>query len=475
MDLYLGIDIGTTSLKAAVFDAEGNRRGLRCVDYTLQTDAATGYIEFDPERYVDMCREVIASLREECGAITALSVDTQGETLILTDGDGVPLMPAIVWLDNRATAEADAIQAAFGNRHVYEVTGQPEITATWPAAKLLWVKKNRPEIFGRIGKIFLLEDWILYRLTGCFVTEPTMQSSTIYFDIRRRDWWPEMLDFVGISPAMLPRVCPSGTRVGEYDGIAVIAGALDQIAGTVGVGVTDETKISEMTGTIMAVCVMKDTPPPYDPASIVPCHLHAIDGKYCMILWSATAGMALKWFREQFAKDLSFAEIDALAAAVRPGCDGMTMLPYFCGSTIPHYDPSATAAFSGITLSHTKAHFARAIMEAVAFMLRADLEYVGVPNDCDIRITGGAASSPLWSGIKADVTQKSLVTVSESETACLGSAMLAMVGVGRYASVKEAAAHTVRVRSTYRPSGADYEAAYRRFLTLDEKMNKKEN
>ncbi len=370
--------------------------------------------------------------------------------------------------------EAEEIEAHFGTRRVYEVTGQPEITATWPASKLLWVRKNRPDVFKKIKKVFLLEDWILYRLTGNFVTEPTMQSSTIYYDIHNRTWWGEMLAFIGIGESVLPTVVESATRVGEYEGIAVVAGALDQIAGTIGVGVTDEHTISEMTGTIMAICVLKDKAPAFDPTSIVPCHLHAIKGKYCMILWSATAGMALKWFRQQFAADVSFKDLDGLAAAVPAGCDGMSMLPYFCGSTIPNYNPNATATFTGITLSHTKAHFARAIMEAVAFMLRSNLEYVGVGENSSIRITGGAASSPFWAGMKADVTGQTLSTVSEQETACLGTAILAMVGVGRYATIEEATKNTVTVKSTYAPSGTDYEAAYRRFKELDDQLNKKE-
>ncbi len=474
MKKFLGIDIGTTSLKAAVFDEKGQRLGLERMDYTLDTDAKTGFIEFDAEQYITMCKEVVSRLAERCGAIDALSVDTQGETLILTDGEGKPVCPAIVWLDNRATAQAEAIEKQFGHKKVYDITGQPEITATWPASKLLWVRENRPEVFAKTEKIFMLEDWVLYRLTGNFVTEPTIQSSSVYFDINTRSWWSEMLDFIGIKSEMLPKVCRSAEAVGEYEGITVVTGALDQIAGTIGVGVTDETRVSEMTGTIMAVCATCDTIPPYDPKSIVPCHLHAIDDKFCLILWSATAGMALKWFKEQFAGDLSFKEIDALAKEIAPGCDGMTMLPYFCGSTIPNYNPDATASFSGITLSHTRAHFARAIMEAVAFMLRGSLEYAKVKKDCELRITGGAASSPLWANIKANVVGLNLNTVAESETACLGTAILAMVGVGQYPSIKEATEHTVRVDKTYSPTGDDYEAAYQKYCELDNKLNIKE-
>lgn len=473
MGQYIGIDIGTTSLKAAVFDENGVRKALKCVNYSLQTDAETGYIEFDAEQYFQMCENVIAELQAECGVIDALSIDTQGETLILADKDGKPLCPAIVWLDNRAQSEADDIAKEFGHKQVYDVTGQPEITATWPASKLLWVRRNKSDIFNSIDKIFMLEDWILYRLTGNFVTEPTIQSSTIYYDIHNMSWWQKMLDYIGISEKNLPKVVESGVPVGTYKGITVVSGTLDQIAGTIGVGVVDETKISEMTGTIMAICVMKDEPPAYREDSIVPCHLHAIKGKYCMILWSATAGMALKWFKEQFASDMSFADIDKIAEGVSAGCDGMTMLPYFCGSVIPHYNPQATASFSGVTLAHTKAHFARSIMEAVAFMLRDNLEYAQAPCDSELRITGGAASSRLWSEIMADVTKRTLHTVSESETACLGAAILAMVGVSRYATVEDAVKATVKTKKTYCPSGADYTSAYDRYRALDKKMNQR--
>ena len=161
------------------------------------------------------------------------------------------------------------------------------------------------------------------------------------------------------------------------------------------------------------------------------------------------------------------------AEKVPAGCDGMSMLPYFCGSTIPNYNPEATATFSGITLSHTKGHFARSIMEAVAFMLRLDLEYAKVPADSSIRITGGGASSPLWAGIKADVTGMKLDTVSEAETACLGTAILAMVGDGAYASIEDAARATVKTKKSYLPTGTDYTEAYKRYCALDDLLNKR--
>ena len=468
---YLGIDIGTTSIKAAVFNSQGERLALRSVDYTLDTDSATGNIEFDADKYVDMCKAVIDELTSECGKIDALSIDTQGETIIFTDECGTPVYPAIVWLDNRATEEAALITKHFGNKRVYEVTGQPEITAGWPASKILWMKNKEGEVFKKIRKIFMLEDYILYKLSGNFVTEPTIQSSTIYYDVTRGKWWDEMLDFIGITSEMLPEVKKSASAVGEYQGIKVVTGMLDQIAGTLGAGVTDESRISEMTGTIMAICVMTDKMPKYNPNSIIPCHLHAIDGKYCLILWSSTAGMALKWFKNQFAESFSFRELDEIAKDVEAGCDGLTMLPYFCGSTMPKYNPDARAVFAGINLTHTRAHFARAIMEAIAFTLKQNLEYIGEDAIKEIRITGGGALSPLWSSIKADVTGKVLKTLSESETACLGSALAAAVGIGDYTSLKDAVDKIVKTKKTYEPSGTDYTAAYESYVKLDKLLN----
>jgi len=467
---YLGIDIGTTSLKAAVFDKEGNRLALKLVDYTLDTDPVTGFIEFDAMRYVEMCKSVIHTLSLECGGIDALSIDTQGETLIFADENGKPLCPAIVWLDNRATAEASEIEAHFGRKTVYEITGQSEVAAAWPACKLLWMQKNRPEIWAKTKKIFLLEDWILYHLTGEFVTEVTIQSSSLYCDIKNQCWWREMLDFINVSEGMLPRFVKTASLVGEYNEIKVVSGMLDQIAGTLGCGITDETKISEMTGTIMAICIMTDEIPPYNENSMVPCHAHAIEGKYCRILCSSTAGMALKWFKTELAEKYSFKQLDEMAEKIGPGSDGLTMLPYFCGAYTPKYDPNARAVFAGVELSHTRGHFARAIMEAIAFNLKQNLEMADTKNLEEIRITGGGASSPLWATIKANVTGTSLKTLSERETACLGSALAAAVGIGDFPDMVTASNSVVKTDKTYAPTGDDYTEAYKRYCDLDAKM-----
>ncbi|MBR2615749.1 MAG: hypothetical protein IKC69_03635 [Clostridia bacterium] len=463
----LGIDVGTTSLKAVCFDEAGKCLAQANLDYTLDTRG--DLVEFDPMEYIRIAKEAIAEIEKTC-KIDAISVDTQGETLILTDGEGNPTMPAIVWLDNRATAEAEEIGAHFGLETIYNVTGQPECTGGWPGCKLLWVQRNLPEVWAKTKKVFLLEDWLLWALTGEFVTEPTIQSSSIYLDIKKLDWWDEMLDYIGVDRGMLPRIVPSATRVGSFGDAAVVSGALDQIAGAVGVGVVDENIVSEMTGTIMAICVVTDKIPAFDPNSKIPCHLHALPGKYVSLLWSSTAGMALKWFRNNFASELSFKELDELAEKAGPGAEGLTMLPHLCGSTMPVYNPDARGCFWGMTLAHGKGHFARAILEAVAFTLKDDLDVIGAKCD-EIRITGGGAGSPLWAQIKADVTGLRLSTLMEKESACLGTAILAGVGCGIYSSVEDACKKLVRTKKTYEPCGTDYTLPYKQYKKLDSLLN----
>ena len=463
----LGLDIGTTSLKAVLFDEGGNRLAETNMDYTLDTHGER--VEFDPLEYIRLVKEAIKEI-EKTAPIDAISVDTQGETLILTDEDGNPTMPAIVWLDNRAVKEAEEIEAHFGQEKIYAVTGQPETTGGWPGCKLLWVQRNLPEVWKKTKKIFLLEDWVLYNLSGEFVTEPSIQSSSIYLDITKKDWWQEMLDFIGVEKEMLPRIAPSATRIGSFGKAGVVTGALDQIAGAVGVGVVDENIVSEMTGTIMAICAVTQKIPAYDPDSKIPCHLHVLDGKYVSLLWSSTAGMALKWFKNQFAENLSFKELDKIAEEAGPGAEGLSFLPHLCGSTMPVYNPEARGAFSGMTLAHGRGHFVRAILEAVAFTLKDDLDCIDARCD-EIRITGGGASSPLWAQIKADVTGLKLSTLKEKESACLGTAILAGVGMGIYPSVEEACRTIVKTGKAYLPGGVDYTKAYKRYKKLDSLLN----
>ena len=464
---FLGIDIGTTSLKAASFNDKLEQLTQATVDYTLEASGV--YAEFPAEKYWDITKEGIQKATEGL-EIEALSIDTQCETLILTDEDGNPVRKAIVWVDNRADEEAKIIEEHFGRKKVYEITGQPEITATWPASKLLWVKRNEPEVWAKTKKIFLLEDYILYKMTGKFVTEKTLQSSTIYFDINNGIWWKEMLDFIGVETSMLPELYDSGIKIGEYEGMTVVTGAMDQVAGGIGAGIIKQGIISEMTGTTMVLFVPIDNIPPYVENSIIPCHYN-YDGKYSLVLWTSVAGMAFKWFKNNFCEDYEdFNALTAIAEKIEPGSNGLTMLPHLCGSTMPKYNPEAKGAFYGITLEHTRAHFARAIMEAISCMLKANLDYINVDAN-EIRLMGGGAKSSLWNQIKADMTGKTLTTLKNKETACLGSAILAGVGCGYFKSVEEACS-MIETDKVFKPSGVDYSKVYENYNNLDNLLNR---
>ena len=461
----MGIDMGTTSVKTAVFTEKLVEKMKLTADYTLESKG--DIIEFPAEEYWNIVKGEIQKVKEALN-VDALAIDTQCETLILTDENGTPVRPAIVWLDNRAVKEAQLISERFGNKRVYEVTGQPEITATWPAAKLLWVKRHEPKVWSRVKKIFLLEDYLLYKMTGKFISEKTLQSSTIYFDIHKADWWGEMLDFIGVKPEMLPTLCQSAQRVCEYDGMNVVTGAIDQIAGAIGAGVVKKGIVSEMTGTTMVIFMPSDTVPEYNPESIVPCHYN-YDGKYCLLSWTSTAGMALKWFKNALCEDYSFEDLSSLADSVPAGSDGLTFLPYLCGSTMPKYNPDARGSFTGLTTEHKRAHFARAIMESVSCLLKSNLDYLGLEVD-EIRAMGGGANSPVWCQIKADMTKKRLITLKNKETACLGSAILAGVGVGAFKSV-ESAAQMIKLDRVYEPQSTDYTECYARFQKYDALLN----
>ncbi len=463
----LGIDVGTTSIKAAVFDEDGRQISSSNIDYTLI--AKGDFVEFEAEKYWTLFKKAIKQAAGDL-PVSALSVDTQCETMILADERGNPLCNAVVWLDNRAVEQAGKIEKKFGIQKIYTVTGQPEVAATWPACKLLWFKEYKPEIWAKTKKIFLLEDYLLYKMTGKFVTQKTMQSSSLYFDIRSGTWWDEMLDFIGVSPNALPEMKNSGECIGNYEKTAVVTGAVDQIAASIGAGVIEENIISVMTGTAMVIFVTTDKIPPYNPRSKIPCH-YSYDGKYCLMLWTTTAGMALKWFKNNFCEELNFKELDKLAAGIPAGSNDLVMLPHLSGSQMPKYNPEARGAFHGITLEHTRGHFVRSIMEAVACMLKENLDYLGA-DIAEIRAMGGGASSDLWCQIKADMTGKRLVTLKNKETPCLGSAILAGVGTGVFCSVKEACDKIIKTDKEYVPSGSDYTKVYEKYCKLDGILNR---
>lgn len=493
-ELILGIDIGTTSLKAAVYDHLGSQLAAAVVEYTLLTPNTT-FVEAPCNIYMDSikkCMEVISAKGTvNTRDITTVGFSVQGETLCFLDENGAPLRNAIVWMDNRAGKQAEILRSEFGDETCYKVTGQVSFEACWPASKIFWVKENEPEIFSRTRHILLLEDYVIYLLTGKFVAEGSLLCSTEYWDIRTKKYWKEMLDFLGVKEEWLPEVMESGQLVGtvlpemaELLNISpkaqIATGCLDQAAGAIGVGNIRPGIFSENIGAALAICVPTEKLT-YDPNRQMPIHYFAVPDTYMMHTFT-TGGMCLRWFRDGFCKEECSVQdltgIDAYdmmnkeAESVPAGSDGLITLPHLQGSMAPDVNLNAKGVFYGATLTHKKAHFVRSVMESLGYIIRRNLEAVdnmGLEVK-QIRTMGGGSKSDIWNQIKADITGKTLYTTQSSQdAACLGAAILAGVAAGVFESIEKACESMVQIKKIYSPNPdnhAVYEKQYEKFKKL---------
>ena len=488
MQYVLSLDVGTTSVKGVLFDVKGTPVASGLQEYELDKPAPN-IVELSCETYWNSACKVIDDVlarSEVCPmSIISVGVTSQGETLIILDKDGRPLRKAIVWVDNRTQREAGEISKEFSVDDVYRITGQQEIIPTWTATRILWLRKNEPDTCAKAHKFLLVADYIMYRLTGGYVTDRGLNPSTLYFDITTGKWWPEMIQYLGIDQSQLPQLKGAGRIVrsvtdeaarqtGLTPDTIVTTASMDQFAGTVGAGNLEPGVITETTGAALAVCATLATPV-YDPEKRIGIYLHPIDDQYVLFPWAPTAGMVFRWFRDEFCHGEDYASLCDEAEAIAVGADGLTMLPHLSGAGCPEFDSNAKGAFSGFTLGHIRAHCVRAILESIAFMLRGNielLEEMGVTVN-EIRSLGGGAKSDFWLQMKADVCRKDILVMECDEAACLGVAMLSCVGVGIYKDLSEARNNMVKVKKTFSPDSDKaklYEAAYIKYQELWESL-----
>lgn len=493
MEQYiLGIDVGTTSLKTSAFTHKGEQVASAVVEYDLLTPAPN-VVEAPANVYMDSIKKCLKKMESKISlrAINVIGFSVQGETLCMLDEEGNPLRNAIIWMDNRARDQAEELRKKFGDETCYEITGQVSFESCWPAAKVLWVKENEPEIFEKTRHLLLLEDYIIYLLTGKFVSEGSLLTSTEYWDIRTKDYWQDMLDYIGIDRAILPEIMESGELVGqilpemaEELGIApdakICTGCLDQAAGAIGVGNIRPGIFSENIGAALAICVPTKTLT-YDKQRQMPVHYFAIPDTYMMHTFT-TGGMCLRWFRDGFCKteiDLSeetrldsYYLMDKEAEKVPAGSDGLLTLPHLQGSMAPDVNLDAKGVFYGATLKHKKPHFIRSIMESLGYLICRNLEAIdemGLEVE-QIRTMGGGSKSDIWNQIKADITGKTLhITKFSQDTACLGAAILAGYAAGVFESVESAVDSMVEIKRTYVPDEEKhkiYQKQYKKFKVL---------
>lgn len=494
----LGVDVGTTAIKAAVFDSTGAELTSHTEEYSLLTPRA-GYVELEAETYTTTfataVRGALRGTTDATSALAALGLSAQGETFVCLDAENQPIGRAIVWLDNRSTAESEEIEQHFGRPTIHATTGQVAMDAIWPAAKILWLKRHQPEVFARTAKFALLKDYLVYRLTGRLVSEDSLLCSTILWDINTRAYWPEMLDYLGITADQLPEIAGQGEIVGSVTdtaatefglpaGLPVSVGALDQACGALGIGNAIPGIFSESTGSALtSVTIVEELA--LDAAGRVPCFPAAIPGQYMLHNFS-TGGMVMRWYRDEFcASEMQVEELCGINAyylldqeveKVDPGCEGLVVLPHLQGSGPPDLDPHARGVIFGLTLAHKKQHLARAIMEGVTMVLRRMIDstnQLGVEVNEIISLSGGSKSS-VWCQIKADATQLPVHTLNGADSAaCRGAALIAGAAAGVWESAAAVARSGVDFDRTYLPRTENaeiYDQLFGRYLALQESV-----
>lgn len=479
MDYLIGIDLGSSAVKTAVFDIEGRAMGMSIREYQLNIPAP-GIAEIAPQtlwlRFKESLSESLSTAKVPPEDIKALAISSQGETFVILDATGRPLRPAISWYDNRATEQARMLGSQFDPKTTYQVTGMPEIIPIWTAAKILWIKQNEPEVFTKTHKYLLLEDYFIYRLTGKYVGEFSMYPSSLLFDIRSKCWWSDILEYLGIRDDQLCELRESGEPVGNISpevaselGLStdtlVATGAYDHAAGAIGSANVKPGVVTETTGSCLVVnsTVREAT---YDPKMRVPCQIHCVKDRYFMASFSKTAGMALKWFRDEFCQDMiqlakadgrtSFEIIGQKIAEIQPGSEGLIMLPYLAGASFPEHNDNARGVLFGLSLKHGRWHMGRAIMEAVACLLKTHIQAIEelAGNVQEVISIGGGARSKLWCQIKADVLDKPVCTITTEEPSLLGAAILAGLAAGIYKDPVSAGERMVKIKERFEPNPA---------------------
>lgn len=472
--MYIGVDLGSTNVKAALYDEKLNCIGQKSVPVTYIRQGA--FIEFDAKKYFDDLTGVLSALMAEYPGVVCQIVFTgQAESLICLDKAGEPLMNAISWMDERSAAECEILEKQFSSRQYHRITGQQAVLPTWPATKILWLKRNRPELFNKVATYVLLKDYIVYRLTGRMCGDMSIATFTFYFDIYGKCYWKQMLDAIGITEKQLPALVEPCSVIGNLTADAakatgltvqtqVNAGTLDHFAGMIGTGNTAPGGMTLSTGTTMVLTAITDGIP--DPDCDMALHYGFLPDSYIMLPVMESGGVCLDWFRRTCMGNMDY---DTLNKELLAAPDTkLLFLPYLVGTNAPEFDREATGVFFGLRQEHTAAQMAKAVMEGVCFVLRKNVEDILAKGTkiAGIVATGGGAKSDVWCQLQADITGLPVEVPAVTEAGCLGSAMIGAWKAGQYTSLEEAAKDVKMVRR-YEPNpAAAIEEKYEKFCKL---------
>ena len=473
--MYIGVDLGSTNIKAAIYDKNFNLvdRQSRPVNYIREN----GFVEFDAYVY---CRDLIGLLadmvkKNHVAKIREIAFTGQAESLVVLGHHGRPLMNAISWMDERSVEECKVLGEQFDAATCEALTGQMAVLPTWPATKILWLKNNRPEIYNMADTYMLLKDYIVYCLTGEKVADMSIATFSFYFDIYNKCYWKEMLTAIGVSESQLPRLVEPCTVAGTLtDDVAeqmglttetkVNVGTLDHFAGMIGTGNIEKGGITLSTGTVMALATMSSAREGKNTG--IAMHYGFIPDTYVMLPVVESGGVSLEWFRRSCMK-CDYDEMNATLA--QRGSNELLFLPYLVGTSAPEFDADASGVFWGLRQEHDAIDMAGAVMEGVSFVLRKNCEHIA-NNGVQLKsiiATGGGAKSAIWCQMQADITGLPVSIPKEKEAACLGAALIGAVSDGRFESYSQAVHTCVELTHTYEPHPTDrLETKYRRFNAL---------
>ncbi len=476
--LYIGIDLGTSAVKLLLMRTDGTIENIVSKEYPLSFPNP-GWSEQNPSDWWQACVEGIRELVRDAdkSQVAGISFGGQMHGLVALDDRDEVIRPAILWNDGRTVEETEYLNETVGREKLSQYTANIAF-AGFTAPKILWVRDNEPENFKRIRKIMLPKDYIAYRLTGVFSTEPSDASGMLLFDVKNRRWSPEMLEICGITEEMLPKIYESyeatgcvkkeiADKLGLTANVKVAAGAGDNAAAAVGTGTVGGGNCNLSVGTSGTVFITSDTFC-VDDNNALHAFAHA-DGGYHLMGCMLSAASCNKWWMDDILRTKEYAKEQETIQKL--GENQVFFLPYLMGERSPHNDPLVRASFMGMSMDTTREEMTQAVLEGVAFGLRDSLE---VARSLGLSITaskicGGGAKSPLWKKIIANVLNLKLEIIESEEGPALGGAILAAVACGEYASVREACDAIVKVVDTVEPEDAlvaKYEERYQEFKKI---------
>lgn len=466
-----GLDIGTTGCKLTVFDEQGTYLGKAYRDYPVRR--AVGGHEIDASAIMDGVYAVIVEMAAQYPDLAGIGVTSFGETFVMTDELGTPLHPAMLYTDPRGAAECWELAERLDEKHIAEITGlRPH--EMYSISKMMWIRKNRPEVYGAAKHIFLIEDYVVWHLTGSSQIDYSLATRTMAFDINALEWSREIFDAADIDLSLMSSPVPTGTSAGNITvavsqktglppGTQIISVSHDQVAAAVGAGAFDSSVAVDGAGTVECLTPIYDSVPDVETMyngyfSIVP---YVVPGKYVAYAFSYTGGALVQWFVDNLAKEETrIAKKMAVPVnqLLEEGYDrdeptGLLVLPHFAGAATPYMDTGSKGAIVGLTVSTTAAELYRACLEGVAYEMRLNAEALAGSGVHYKRLnaTGGGARSEVWMQIKADVLNVPITALKTADAGTVGSAMLTGMAIGVFRNLEDAAAHMVEETATYYP------------------------